>query len=248
VQSVPPEPAATRRRLLARPAGLSPRRRLGGALTGLIVLPLLTLGLAQLRGILDMPSQMLFYLLAVVVVALVGGLVPALAAAAAAAALLAYYFIPPDHFAVANLNEVVALVAFVLVAGAVSSVVGLAERRAREAESLANANAASREELRALAEEQAALRRVATLVARGVPAPEVFAAVAQEVGRVLGADGTTIFRLDPDDATTVLTRVGDPAELSVGSRWKPEPPLAVALVMRTRRPARCDDFSQAPGE
>ncbi|MFD1531553.1 hypothetical protein, partial [Pseudonocardia aurantiaca] len=60
-------------------AGLSPRRRLAGALTALTVLPLLTLGLAQLRGILNMPSQMLLYLLAVVVVALLGGLVPALA-------------------------------------------------------------------------------------------------------------------------------------------------------------------------
>ncbi|MDT7678950.1 MAG: two-component system, OmpR family, sensor histidine kinase KdpD, partial [Pseudonocardiales bacterium] len=101
-------------------------RRLAGALTGLVVLPLLTLGLAQLRDVLNLPSQMLFYLLAAVGVALVGGLVPALAAAVAAALLLAYYFIPPDGFAVADLNEVVALVAFVLVAGAVSSLVGLA--------------------------------------------------------------------------------------------------------------------------
>jgi two-component system sensor histidine kinase KdpD len=86
--------------------------------------------LTQLRDVLNLPSQMLLYLLAVVVAALVGGLVPALAAAVAAAALLAYYFIPPDNFAVADLNDVVALVAFVLVAGAVSWVVGLAARRA----------------------------------------------------------------------------------------------------------------------
>jgi GAF domain-containing protein len=205
--------------------------------------------LAQLRGILNMPSQMLLYLLAVVVVALVGGLVPALAAAVAASLLLAYYFIPPDSFAVADLNDVVALVAFVLVAGAVSSVVGLAARRTREAETLATANVESREELRVLADEQAALRRVATLVAHGPPPAEVFPAVAQEVGRVLGADGTTIVRLDPDGATTVLTRLGDHrAELPVGSRWKPEPPLAVAIALRTGHPARCDEFSQAPGE
>jgi hypothetical protein len=75
---------------------------------------------------------------------------------------------------------------FLLVAGAVSSAVGLAARRAREAETLATANAESREALRVLADEQAALRRVATLVARGVPPAEVFTAVAQEVGSVLG--------------------------------------------------------------
>ena len=222
--SSPTKPAATR----CRCAGLSPRRRLAGALTGLVVLPLLTLGLAQLRDVLNLPSQMLLYLLAVVVVALVGGLLPALAAAVAAAVLLDHYFIAPLHdFAVADPNNVVALVAFLLVAGAVSSVVGLAARR-REAETLATANAESREEFRRLADEQAALRRVATLVARGVPPAEVFAAVAQEVGRVLGADATTIVRLDPDGAATVLACVGDAAdEFPVGSRWKPEPPAGL---------------------
>ncbi|MFD1534729.1 GAF domain-containing sensor histidine kinase, partial [Pseudonocardia aurantiaca] len=95
----------------------------------------------------------------------------------------------------------------------------------------------------------AALRRVATLVARGLPPAEVLAAVAQEVGSVLGADTTAIVRLDPDGATTVLARIGDhPGELAVGSRWKPEPPLALGVVMRTCRPARCDNFSQARGE
>ncbi|HEY0572559.1 MAG TPA: DUF4118 domain-containing protein [Pseudonocardia sp.] len=245
--TVPREPAATRR-LPARRAGLSWRRRLVGALTGLVVLPLLTLGLAQLGDVLDLPSQMLFYLLAVVMVALVGGLVPALAAAVAAALLLAYYFIPPDSFAVADLNDVVALVAFVLVAGAVSSVVGLAARRAREADTLATAIAASREELRVLAHEQAALRRVATLVARGVPPAEVFLAVGQEVGRVLGADAAAIARLDSDGAVTILSVLGEPSDqLQVGSHWRPEPPLALALALRTGRAARCDDYSQAAG-
>ncbi|MDT7592711.1 MAG: hypothetical protein QOH45_2242, partial [Pseudonocardiales bacterium] len=244
--TVPRGPVATRLRLTALRAAISWRRRFAGALTGLIVLPLLTAGLRQLGDALSLPSQMLLYLLAVVVVALVGGLLPALTAAVAAAALLAYYFIPPDNFAVADLNDVVALVAFVLVAGAVSSLVGQAARRAREAETLATVIAASREELRWLADEQAALRRVATLVARGVPAAEVFAAVAQEVGSVLGADATTILRLDPDGRTTVLTRIGDaPDTFPVGSRWKPEPPVVTAVALGTGRPARTDDYSQA---
>jgi GAF domain-containing protein len=104
----------------------------------------------------------------------------------------------------------------------------------------------SRDELRRLAQEQAALRRVATLVARGLPPAEVFSAVAQEVGSVLDADGTVIVRLDPDGAATVAASTGAyAAELPVGSRWKPEPPVAVAVVLRTARPARIDDFSQA---
>jgi signal transduction histidine kinase len=248
VQTVPPERTESRRRPAVRGAGLSVRRRLAGALTGLVVLPLLTVVLAQLRDIVNMPSQTLLYLLAVVVVALVGGLVPAVVAAVAAAVLLDHYFIPPLYdFAVADPDNVVALVAFFLVAGAASSVVGLAARR-REAEALATANAQSREEFRRLAEEQAALRRVATLVAGGVPPAEMFSAVAQEVRQILGAAASMIARLDADGAITVLARVGErQTQLPVGSRWRPEPPLAVAEVLRTGRPARCDDYSQASG-
>jgi GAF domain-containing protein len=50
------------------------------------------------------------------------------------------------------------------------------------------ANAQARMELRGFAEEQAALRRVATLVARAAPPEQVFAAVTAEAGRVLGTD------------------------------------------------------------
>jgi signal transduction histidine kinase len=244
----PRELAVTRRLLPTLRAGLSLRRRIAGALTGLVVLPLLTAGLGQLRDVLDVPSQLLFYLLVVVVVALVGGRLPALAAAVAAAALLRYYFFEPRHgFAIADPNDVVTLIAFLLVAGVVSSVVGVAARRAREAETLAATNAESREELRVLADEQAALRRVATLVAHGVPPADVFAAVAREVGHILRADATNIVRLDPDGGVaTVLARAGaHPDEFPVGSRWTPEPPLALAVVLRTGRPARLDDFSQA---
>ena len=249
VPTAPREPAASRLRLPARASGLSSRRRLAGMLTGLVVLPLLTLGLMQLGGVLNLPSQTLLYLLTVVVVALVGGLLPALAAAVAAGVLMDHYFIPPlNDFAIADSDNVVTLVAFVLVAAAASSVVGLAARR-REAEAHATANAESREELRVLAEEQAALRRVATLVARGVTGTEVFAAVAHEVGGVLGADAATIVRLDPDGPVTVLTRVGDhPDAIPAGSRWTLEPPLPLAVALRTARPARLDDYSQASGE
>ncbi|MFD1523511.1 DUF4118 domain-containing protein, partial [Pseudonocardia yunnanensis] len=104
------------------------RRRLAGTVIGLVVLPLLTLGLTRLRGVLNLPSQMLLFLLVVVLVALVGGLVPALAAAVAAAVLLAYYFIRPLYdVAIADINDVVALAAFLLVGAAVSEVVALAE-------------------------------------------------------------------------------------------------------------------------
>ena len=70
------------------------------------------------------------------------------------------------------------------------------------------AGAQARVELRGFAEEQAALRRVAVLVARAAPPEEVFAAIAAEAGRVLGADVTGISRYDPDGIGGRRRRVG----------------------------------------
>ena len=74
----------------------------------------------------------------------------------------------------------------------------------RSACATAVSNSASREALARLAEEQAALRRVATLVAQGVPRSELFGAVAQTVGRLFGAD-----RVDAAVAR-VAERAADP--------------------------------------
>jgi hypothetical protein len=57
-----------------------------------------------------------------------------------------------------------------------------------------HASKRSRDEL---AEEHVALRHIATLVARGAPPPEVFAAVAEETGRLLRADITHMVRYEP---------------------------------------------------
>jgi GAF domain-containing protein len=72
-----------------------------------------------------------------------------------------------------------------------------------------------------LADEQAALRRVATLVARATPPAQVFAAVAEEVGRLLAADFAILVRYDPQDMIEVAgtwTRTGAPAPTPVGDR------------------------------
>jgi PAS domain S-box-containing protein len=78
----------------------------------------------------------------------------------------------------------------------------------------------SRDELRVLAEEQVALRRVATLVARGVSPTEVFAAVCKEVGSLLGADHTSLLRHEADGAVTVVAEGEDAQgrELDLASR------------------------------
>ena len=65
-------------------------------------------------------------------------------------------------------------------------------------------NVPSRAESSKLAEEQAALRRVATLVARGVSQDELFAAVNEEVGWLVGADPTALIRYETDDTVTLV--------------------------------------------
>ena len=105
-------------------------------------------------------------------------------------------------------------------------------------------------ERQAIVGEQAALRRVATLVARGVPPEEMFAGVTTEAGRVLDADFTSLARYDPDGRVTLLaawTGTGDPWPVPVGSRWDLGGGNLSTLVSRTRQPARLDDFGDDIG-
>ena len=109
-------------------------------------------------------------------------------------------------------------------------------------------NSASREELSRLANQEAALRRVATLVARGVPPRDVFAAVAREVGLLLGVDATYLARYDPDGtATGVATWSPAGDDIPVGRRVTLEGDSVVGIVSRTGRPARMDGYEHAAG-
>ena len=118
----------------------------------------------------------------------------------------------------------------------------------RSFNSMAGALEDGRDQLGRLADEQAALRRVATLVAQRVPPVEVFATVAEEVGRLLGTEGAGIVRYEPDNTTTLVagwSRDGD--HMPVGSRFPIERHSLSDLVLRTGRPARIDRYADAPG-
>jgi hypothetical protein len=110
-------------------------------------------------------------------------------------------------------------------------------------------NADSRAAVSWLAQEQAALRRVATLVARGAPPEELFQAVTAEAGQLLQADQTTLCRYEPDGTMTVLagwSSTGNPYRAGL------RPPLGGSnlstIVWKTRRPARLDSYAGASGE
>jgi signal transduction histidine kinase len=110
------------------------------------------------------------------------------------------------------------------------------------------ANADSRTALARLAEEQAALRRVATLVARGVRPEEVFAAVAEEAGRLLPAGYAHLARYEPDRTLTTVAAWGAATVgFPVGSRRILEGNNLGTLVLETGRPARMDRYADASG-
>src|SRR6185369_2174854 len=71
------------------------------------------------------------------------------------------------------------------------------------------ANAQARRELGAFAEEQATLRRIATLVAEGLQPEAIFAVVIEEVGRLFGTDLTTVGRFEDDPPAFVAVALGN---------------------------------------
>jgi signal transduction histidine kinase len=112
------------------------------------------------------------------------------------------------------------------------------------------ANAEARVELARLADEQAALRRVATLVAGEAPAAELFAKVAEEVANVLGPRiDSAILRYEADDSATVMAVFGQqpPGGIRMGRRLPVNGSGITAKVHREKRPVRMDEYAAADG-
>jgi two-component system sensor histidine kinase KdpD len=115
-------------------SGLSPRRQVAGAVLAVAGLPLLTMLLNAIQPHLNFSDDLLIYLVAVVAITVVGGFWPAVVAAVGACLLLNWFFTAPLHtFTIAEPRNLLALVLFVTVAVAVSSVVHLAARREADA-------------------------------------------------------------------------------------------------------------------
>jgi signal transduction histidine kinase len=111
------------------------------------------------------------------------------------------------------------------------------------------ANAVARAELGVLAQRQEALRRVATLVARGVPSTEVYSAVALELAGVHGVQNASVWRYEPGGAATLLAARDEPGatKMPVGQRFSLEGDNIAAMVLLTGRPARMDNHDKAAG-
>jgi signal transduction histidine kinase len=125
------------------------------------------------------------------------------------------------------------------------------ERRLAEFTELvatAIANSEAHEELARLLDEQAALRRVATLAARGAPPGDVFEAVSAEVAPLVGGDAAGVTRYEADGTFTALGGWARNGDYPVTGRRFPLQGSVSGLVLETRRPSRIDDFEGRPGE
>jgi PAS domain S-box-containing protein len=106
-------------------------------------------------------------------------------------------------------------------------------------------------EIGRLAQEQRALRRVATLVASEASPERVFTAVSEECARVLDVDASAVFRFEGDDTATIVGRHSrqEPGDaFALGLRLPADEDTGIGQVLRTGKPARIHDYTERPGE
>jgi signal transduction histidine kinase len=104
----------------------------------------------------------------------------------------------------------------------------------------------ARDDVERLVEEQAALRRVATLVA-GTPDPQaVFEMVTREASRLLDLPVLTLMRFEPDGTATVMAEASA-SPFSVGASFALDGPSVMSRIAETGRPARIDSYEGLPG-
>ncbi|TMK56089.1 MAG: DUF4118 domain-containing protein, partial [Actinobacteria bacterium] len=177
------EPTPQRPRVTGRVAtGLSSDRQLIAALAGAIVLVGLTTAVAALDRQMALSTIMLLYLTVVIGIAFGGGLRPAIPAAVVSTLLINWFFTPPVHtWKVANPEDVVALVVFVVVAASVSVLVDREARHRAEAQ-------------RRGAEAEALARLTARVAAEGDPLPEL----VEHARTTFGVDAVSVLRRRED--------------------------------------------------
>jgi PAS domain S-box-containing protein len=97
-----------------------------------------------------------------------------------------------------------------------------------------------------LAQEQRALRRVATLVASAATPERVFTAVSEETGRVLDVNASAVFRYEGDDTATIVGRHDRDGvdAFAVGDRLFADENTAIGRARDSGLPARIDDYFQ----
>jgi GAF domain-containing protein len=225
-----------------RGRGFGWRRTLSGLVVGAAAVAVVTGVVGALQRAVPASALAALYVLAVLPVAGFWGVWPALIVAVVSALAFDLFFFPPLFALTPTDPHIVAiLVISAVTAVVVSELAGRVRHRAGEAESLA-------QEVRRIAEEQAALRRVATLVARGAEPGEVFGSVAAEVGSLFGADVAVVFRFEPEHTADVVGRWSVPGTVFPDdARLRVEGVGVTVTVLNTGRPARTERFEGPAG-
>src|SRR4029077_14928667 len=110
-------------------------------------------------------------------------------------------------------------------------------------------NLQARDDLRGLADEQAALHRVAALVAEGTDSPALFDAVCAEAGQLVGASSLNLSHYTPDgfNETVAGWSLRD-THVPVGTRFPVTPDTVGGAIVRTHSPTRVDTWEEATSE
>jgi signal transduction histidine kinase len=107
----------------------------------------------------------------------------------------------------------------------------------------------ARVHLKSVADEQAALRHIATLVARGAPPRSVFDAVCEETGRLIGATNVNLAHFTPDGFNLTMSGWSMRRNhVPTGTRLPLDGDTINVMVQRTRAPARVDSYIGVRGE
>jgi signal transduction histidine kinase len=183
------------------------------------------------------------FLLGVLVVSAGWGFRLAVATSLASALVYVYFHLETTSaFVPMHIQDAVAIIVFLPVALLANILAGQARLRAAESEQ-------RRREAAVLAEQQAALRRVATLVARGVDTSEVYPAAVAELSHSLGVDNVVLLQYASDDAWVLLASRDeqDLSKMHIGERISLDGENVAAMITRTGAPARLDSYEGAAG-
>lgn len=236
-----------------------PERRVGGWVMSLLVRPTpppFWLGLVAAAALIVLETVVivvlkhfaptnafgLVYLLGVLLAGTGWGFGLAAITALASAVAFDYCRSWPDNASLAEPQNWFVVGVFFIVALLSNSLAGVARASAIEAER-------RRREADLAARQQTALRRVATLVARGVPPSEVFSAVVAELASCLDSRSASLFSYEPDDTALLRAAADEPglATMPVGERFSLDGQNILALVRHSGRAARVDSHDRAAG-
>jgi signal transduction histidine kinase len=214
----------------------SPARRVAAWVLAVAGPVLLTLAALPWRSSVVLGGFLFAMMLVVIVASALGGARPPLAAVVLGVLARVVFFSPPFVPPGVDLEpNLVSVIGFAIAGAAVAILISELARLGEE-------QASSRQV-------EAALRRVATLVAVGAPTDELFAAVCEQAGELLHADQTTMHRYEPDETVTCVagwSRSGD--VFPVGARVRLGGKNLATIVAASHRPARIDSYFDASGE